>query len=482
MEYEWLEYELKHSPSLKLIRSDHVGFIVSFLVKQFKINQKISILKSELESSLESYLELLREREGELYPKAARDYLKDWCEAQYLRLTFEAGDEPIVSLTPETEKVISWLSDLEKKEFIGTESRFLQIVSLLKDIRNNTTTEPEERIRQLEAERDKIQREINQIKETGVIPLYNSTKLQEWFILANDLSQELIKDFTQIAENFRALARQVQEAQLEQTANKGEILSRVLDGDETLKNSDQGRSFYAFWSCLILPEAQKELRELIDRLYQLEELESYHQKYSQLRRLQSDLISRSQSIIKSNQTLAEKLRLVLDERFIKENRRVAELGNDIQRLILKHRSSFDWSSRVEEWLVWEGNCEINLMMERELDGLVAEEKPMLEWVQGDSSEFNQEDLEELSNQFYLDENELLKRINFCLELQSEVSLAEIVSLYPVKKGISEIIAYLSIASQNEQHLIIENREKLTIPSLEANGELDISLPQVIFRS
>jgi hypothetical protein len=34
MEYEWLEYELKHSPSLKLIRSDHVGFIVSFLVKQ----------------------------------------------------------------------------------------------------------------------------------------------------------------------------------------------------------------------------------------------------------------------------------------------------------------------------------------------------------------------------------------------------------------------------------------------------------------
>jgi hypothetical protein len=121
------------------------------------------------------------------------------------------------------------------------------------------------------------------------------------------------------------------------------------------------------------------------------------------------------------------------------------------------------------------------MMERELDPLVKEDKPILEWVQGDSSEFNQEALNELSNQFYLDENELLKRINFCLELQGEVSLTEIVSLYPVKKGISEIIAYLSIASEGEQHLIRENREKLTIPSLDSDGELDISLPQVIFR-
>ena len=115
MKYEWLEYELKHSPSLKLIRSDNVIFIVSFLVKQFKLNQKISIPETELVISLDIYLDFLRESNENNYPKSGADYIKDWCLAQYLRRTFEEGNEANLTLTPETEKVINWFSDLEKK-------------------------------------------------------------------------------------------------------------------------------------------------------------------------------------------------------------------------------------------------------------------------------------------------------------------------------------------------------------------------------
>lgn len=477
MEYQWLKSELKVSPSFKLIRSDNVAFIVSFLAKEFKKNQKMAIPESELENHLEFYLEFLKETEPNDYPKSASDYLNDWCAARYLRRIFEEGDEPILSLTTETEKVISWLSDLEKKEFIGTESRFLQIVSLLKDMRDNTTKDPQERIKQLESEKEKITAEINRIKETGDVQVYNTTKLKEWFTEANRLSQQLIKDFAEVAENFRDLARKVQEAQLNKTENKGAIISKVLDADAALRDSDQGRSFYGFRDYLTSPYQKQELTELIENVDNLEELKELRQKYYQLRRLQSDLIERSGSIVKSNYKLAEKLRQVLDDKAVKENRLVAELVRDIQSLLWRNP---DLILMEEDWLTWEESAAINLMMERELDSLIPEEKPVLRWEKADEDKDNQEAIEELSWQFYLDENELLERINNCLKWQSEISLAELIKIYPVQKGMSEIVAYFAIAFEFEQHLINDKIERITIGSLNPTIQLEIVLPQIMF--
>ncbi len=481
MEYEWLEYELKNSPSLKLIRSDNLVFIVSFLFKQFKTKEKNSISKSELEASLDSYLEYLSDIGKNDYPQSASSYIKNWCDDQYLHLIYDKGDDPILTLTPDTEKVISWLRDLEKKEFVGTESRFLQIVSLLKDLRDNTTTDPQERIKQLKADAQKIQSEIELIETTGEIKFYNQTKLQEWFILANTLSEKLISDFSQIAQNFRDLTKKVREAQLDKTATKGSIIGQILEAHSALENSDQGQSFFAFFSYLMSQSQKQELKELIENVYNLEDLKSLHPQYHHLRRLQTNLMNRSYSIIESNHSLAEKLRLVLDERVIKENRRVAELAIEIQSLILKNLDFLKQNSSAEEWLIWEGNPEINLMMDRELHSLVEEEKPILNWENADSSQFNEVEIQELSNQFYLDESKLLERINDCLKWQLEISLSQLISLYPVTKGITEIVAYLSIATQDEKHLINDIIENINIPSLNSEVELSLTLPHVIFR-
>lgn len=482
MEYEWLEYELKNSPSLKLIRSDNVVFVVSFLVQQFKNKEKISIAKSELESSLDSYLEFLHNLGKNDYTQSASYYIKNWCDDQYLRLTYEKGsDDPILTLTPEIEKVISWLRDLEQKEFVGAESRFLQIVSLLKDVRDNTTTDPQERIRQLKTDAEKIQLEIEQIEKTGEIQSYNQQKLQEWFILSNNLSEKLISDFAQIAQNFRDLAKKVKEAQLDKSATKGAIIGHTLDEREILENSDQGRSFYAFFSYLMSSSQKQELKELIENVYTLDELKSLHQKYNQLKRLQSNLMKASDSIIKSNQDLAQNLRLVLDEKVIKENRRVAELTKEIQSLFLKNFDVLNLNSTTEEWLIWEGNPEFNLMMDRELHCLEEEQQAILNWENADLLELNESEKEELFNQFNLDEQELLQKINDCLESQSEISLVDLISFYPVTKGITEIVAYLSIATQDEKHLVTDTIENIIISSLNPEVELVLTLPQVIFR-
>ena len=206
MEYEEIKYQIDNSANIKLLRSKNAPLILSFLHHQFKQKQRISIYESELETKLEDRLEDIRAVEPEAYPRHPKEYLDRWCEERFLRKTYKTdSDDPVFELTPTTEKVIFWLEDLEQNDFIGTESRFLQIFNLLKEIRDKSTVDVETRIAQLEQDRDRIQQEIDRIKETGTVENYNRTQIQERFDLANQYARGLIRDFREVEQKFRDL-------------------------------------------------------------------------------------------------------------------------------------------------------------------------------------------------------------------------------------------------------------------------------------
>lgn len=99
MEYDRIKYELENSPSFKLLRSRSAPLILSFLHRQFKQRERISIPRSELETRLGDYLEFLEETLSDAYPRSPNEYLNAWCEQQLLLITFEPGSEdPIASL------------------------------------------------------------------------------------------------------------------------------------------------------------------------------------------------------------------------------------------------------------------------------------------------------------------------------------------------------------------------------------------------
>jgi hypothetical protein len=397
-----------------------------------------------------------------------------------LRKTFGKSDEPVFTLTPDTEKAIAWLEDLQRREeFVGTESRFLQIFLLLKEIRDRSTTDVTARIAQLEQERDLVQQKIDRIRETGEVDPYNSTQLQERFRLANDATRQLIADFREIEQNFRRLTRKVQEAQLQPDARKGSVVGGVLDADRELKESDQGRSFYSFWNFLGSPSKQEELNDLIQSVYNLEELQPLTEQYTLLRRIKRSLLDAGNYIIESNNRLAEKLRQMLDEGNLKETRRVAELINDVQRLALQVAN---YASAEPDFWELEGEPAISLAMARPLYTLAKSETPTFSLdFSGLPKVIGDEQIAELAQQFYLDEAELARRVNLTLEKHSTISLSELIQLYPVTQGLSEIVAYVAIATESERHFINTSIiESIIIPSLELEKQLRLSLPQVIF--
>ncbi|MGV0023381.1 DUF3375 domain-containing protein [Phormidesmis priestleyi] len=481
MEYEQIKRELDTSVALKLLRSQNAALILSFLYKQFKATQRVSIAQIELETKLGDHLDFLQEIYPEPYPRSPKEYLSDWCANQLLSKTFDNSDDPVFTLTPATEKAITWLEELQKRdEFVGTESRFLQIFDLLKEIQDRSTTDVETRIAQLERDRDRLQQEIDQIRQTGVVDRYNPTQLQERFLLANQVTRQLIADFRDIEQNFRNLTRKVQEAQLEKDSRKGTVISRVLDADQELKESDQGRSFYAFWNFLTSANKRQELKSLIQTVYQLEELQPLTQENRLLRRVERSLLDAGEYIVQSNHRLTEKLRQMLDERNLQENRRVAELIADVQRLA--SQVAKDAPTEPHFWIL-EGEPNVHLVMARPLHPLEESEVPTFSLNLTDLPNLTlDEEIAELYQQFYVDEDVLAQRIAHTLEYSSSVSLTDLIQLYPVTQGLPEIVAYLAIATHSDRHSINTSTiDSITISSLEPETQLQLTLPQIIFR-
>lgn len=481
MEHDRVEFDIKNASSLKLLRSDNAPLIISFLYRQFKHFHRIAIPHAELVEKLEDYLEVLRENQPELYPQPAQTYLDTWCNDnhQFLKNYYETNtDEPIFELTTGTEKAIRWLEELNKSEFIGTESRFLQIFALLEEIRDKSTEDIDARLTQLEKQKADIQKEIDTIRQTGEVERYNVTQIQERFLLANDMARQLIADFKAVEQKFRDIARDVRKAQLEEGTRKGSVVAHVLDSDEALKKSDQGRSFYAFWNFLMLDSKREELRILLNSVYGLTDLQSLSGENQILRRIERSLIDAGERIVQSNHRLAEQLRKVLDEQNLAESRRVLELITDIKRLALEMLDN----PPVKEDFIWlEGQPEVRLVMERPLWEPANEPDFNSHALSLGSEDLSSVNMDDLYNQFYVDEAALKRQIEMMLERQHQVTLAELTERYPVQKGLSEIIVYFAIASQDEKHLIGDSVcEHITLRSSESGNIIRLTLPQVVF--
>jgi hypothetical protein len=483
MEYSQVKYELKNSATLRLLRKKDADFILSFLDRQFKCSQQISIEQSILESKLSDYIDLLHEdMEVDCFDRSAKDYLTDWCESRILRKTFNNSDDAVFSLTPEAEKAIAWMEELQKRdEFVGTESRFLQIFELLKEIQDRSTTDVETRIAQLEGDRDRLQAEIDKIRQTGVVDRFNPTQIQERFVNANKITAQLIADFGQVEQNFRNLTRTVHAAMLEKDSRKGTVLAQVLDANRELIESDQGKSFYAFWHYLISDTKQQELRSMIHNVYELEDLQTLTKDYPLLRRIERNLLDAAAHIVRSNHRLTEKLRQMLDERNLQEHRRITDLLVTVQQLALKIATNPPTDENF--WTV-EGKPDVYLVMSRGLHLLTEPEAQA--FLLEDFTDLTTADLDaemdDLYLQFYVDEDILKERIARALERAVAITLTDLIELYPVMKGVPEIVVYISIAARSECHSIDYNAlDSIEIASLEPGRQLKLTLPQIVFR-
>jgi len=434
----------------------------------------------ELIEQLENLLIQLRAHRPDAYPAAAQAYLSRWCDDQhgYLRKYFESGsDQPVYELTPATERVLRWLEDLGRVEFVGTESRFLQIFSLLEEIVRRSTEDPELRLAQLQKEKAALDREIDEVSRTGRVDRYSSTQVKERFIKANEEARRLVGDFREVESNFRIVTRRMQERRLLEDASKGDVVGYVIDEDDALRESDQGRSFYAFWRFLISHQKKDELRALLDHVHTLSDDRAREGDYSMLRNVVRHLSDAGEKVVQSNRRLAEQLRRMLEEAHLRENRRVLDLVGEVKRAALAVKADPP-ASRA--FLEVEGSPAVHLPMERPL--WQPEEKPSFDHQPADPGveSIAGIDLTGLFDFFSVERRELEERIGQMLVVRGQATLADLLKVHPLKKGLMELLVYLVIATEDTRHVIDDSHiEEITIHRTDRPPRR-IAMPRIIF--
>ncbi len=484
MDYEKLQALFIKSPSMKLLRARHASLIISFLYREFKVPNRITIPNYELVDKLADYLEALNFRDEEEEENIvedikfrARNYLDSWCSEQnkYLRKYPDEEGEDVHELTPSTEKVIQWIQDLEYKGFVGTESMFLDIVRKLEELYHNSTEDPEHKLAVLERQKAEIEAQIHEIEASGAVRVFNTTQIKERFYEINRLARTLLADFREVEQNFRNIVRTIYQKQSEKNQKKGEILGYVLDESDTLKESDQGKSFYTFWHVLMDRSRREELDQLIEQMYQvLEECRLFYPD-TFLKNMKFFLLDAGKKVVDTNHLLVEKLKRILAGQNTLERKRAIELIGEIKTLALQ---VIDHPPDTDHFIEIEGSPYINLPMERPL-----REQPQETIFENHPSEIGSNDLTQvdftqLMSQFDINQEELVTRIQQYLKRKPQVTLTEILNDHPIKNGLAELLTYFSIASQSSKHLIIPETHEMV--QLRGDSDRFVKIPQVIF--
>ena len=479
MTHDELQTTFKHAYSIKLLVSPNAPLILSFFYAQFKQPGRVVRTHQELIEALEEQLLDLRSQDARRYPREAQSYLRQWCdeEHRFLRKYFATGqDDPVYELTSHAERAIEWVMSLRKTAFIGTESRFLRILDLLKEIVINRTPDVAVRLQHLEAQRAMIDAQIEALHTSREATRYSETQLKERLFEAYEGARRLLADFREVEENFRSIARSVHEQQFQLGARKGDILRYFLNAEDAIKESDQGRSFYAFWQFLLSQSQQDDLRSWLDAIEAMPELPMASEQTPVLRHLKRYLLEAGTQVVTSNRRLVQQLRQVLDEQQAGRMQRLRDLITDIGQLALELSPAFP---EEEAFIELEGAPAVEMPLERQLwepsATLRFDHRPL---AQGEAN-LAEADLNALSRQVYVNEQQLRRNIDTLLQRRQSVTLADVVQSYPIERGLTEVITYFSIAAKSRHHRIDTDVHD-TIALGQESERRDMTLPRVVF--
>jgi hypothetical protein len=476
MDYATLESLRKRHPAWRLLVADTAPLVASFLHKSFVEPNLRTIGRHELIAKLDDYLYHLRERLGEgVFPRPASDYLDEWAaeERAWLRKYYPPdSDEPHFDLTPATEKALAWLAGLGQRQFVGTESRLLTVFQLLRQIVEGTEVDPKARIAELEKRQAEIAAELARVRD-GRVDLMDAAQVRDRFAQMSDTAYALLADFRELEQSFRDLDRVVREKIATWDGSKGALLDEVFGERDAISDSDQGRSFRAFWDFLMSPARQEELSALLESVFGLDAVRKLAPS-PRLLRVHYDWLEAGEVAQRTVARLSEQLRHYLDDKVWLENRQIMQTTRAIEQGALAVRDEPPAGNFME---LDEPAPQIELPMERPLFS-----PPWKPTIVDQILALGEGNVptDVLYQQVYVDKTELAAHIRRALQTRPQISLGEIVEARPLERGLAEIVAYLSIAA-DDRHALIDDEQKQTLTWTDPTGcARQATVPLVVY--
>jgi hypothetical protein len=447
------------SPAWRLLRAQHASLVLAFLGGHFVESNHGATPGNRLGDALDDHLHALNAAADEPYlPRSAQEYLDSWAESGWLRRFYPvSSDEVHYDATPAFEKAYAWVAALRARPFVGTESRLHTVVDLLRQIVHGTETDADSRVALLRLQRAELDRQIAEA-EAGDLPVLTGTAVRERYQQFAAMARELLSDFREVEENFRALDRAARERIASWDGSKGELLAELVASRADISSFDQGSSFQAFYDFLLSESRQDELAELLARVQQLTPVTADRR----LRTIHHDWSEAAERTQQTVRQVSEQLRRFLDDQVWLENRRVLDLVRSIESAALACRDSPP-ALGLEVDLP---GIPVALPFERPLyDARPAARVESLI----DPVDEGQIDVSTLFTQTFVDQTRLAENIRAVLPERSTTLLTDVLDFYPVEHGVAEILGYLSLA-EDDLTVSLDESEEVLVAYHDADGK------------
>lgn len=477
MDTNLLVQTLNNSPSVKLLKMRNAEFFLTFVTSVF--DEQMAIREERLHMLLENRLDSQNEQIvdddvdiqtlAESNETKAKRLIKDWTEKGFFTNYQNEDGEIIYEISSHTSKVIDWMMSLKKEEYIGTESKFKTLFSQLKELVEFSNEDREKRLEILKQKKEDIERQIERLEMGEEIEVYEDYQIEPRYNNLNKLAKELLSDFKEVDDNFKEIIKQIYKRQTDNEGKKN-ILSYFFDAYAELKDSQQGKSFYAFWEFLLSSELQKEWDELTDLLYKTLAERNIASKDKFLKDIKKHLFDAGEKVSKTNDRMSEKLSQII----INNNSNIQatkQVINDIKKLLLNTTQNKERNNASLSYEV----VELKLPLERQLN-LTPKQEVEYKNVPTEATLgiTELERLDKLYNHHQIDRKILRKRIDMILRGNAQTTLAEVIEQNNgIEKGLSELFGYIAIlkeyktvASDDRKQEIVFSKDKtITIPEI-----------------
>lgn len=472
MDFDVAERLRQQNASWSLLTVRHAPLILAFLGTHFSEQNRGPTPAAELAGALSEYLEPLNDAaassvaDSARFPRPASEYLDEWAapEKGWLRRFYPVdSDEIHYDATAAFQRAYSWVSSLQTRAFVGTESRLQIIVELLRQIVHGAQTDPELRLAELRRRRELIDLEIAAV-ESGRIDLMTPSQVRDRYQQVATTARELLSDFREVEENFRALDRATRERIASWDGSKGEVLAELVGTRSAISESDQGKTFQAFYDFLLSERQQDELSELLGSLDGIAAVEAD----DRLRTIHDDWSIAADRTQQTVRQISEQLRRFLDDRVWLENRRVFDLIRSIEATALRVRSAPPTAGFELDG----PGVELVLPVERPLydarPGAVVDSDLL-------AADDEAPDASALFEQSFVDRERLLSNVRSVVPAGAAAQLDDILQHFPITQGAAELVAYLALDDDDIQ-INTDESASITIDFTENGVERRARMP------
>lgn len=480
-DFEQLQLLFDEAPSIKLMRQRTAPLMLAFFYKLFKQDNRLVVEEYdflvELADFLETYEVSVEEQERSSFEDRAKMLARKWSSADtpFLKASENEDNQLVYELSTFSERVLQWLEQLQQREFVGTESRFKAIFQKIQELLAYTNTDIGQRIKELEAEKKRIDKEIAKIKLAGEVETFDDYQIKSRLHDINSSAKMLLGDFQEVEENFKQITRSIYQKHTDPQQRKGGILAYTFDALDELRESDQGRSFYAFRDFLFNRSDKASWQDMTKELGYTLDSRAIRYDIRFLQGLKMQLFRASEKVVNANRKMSEKLTRVISEKELAERLRVKAASSRIKTLAL------EWAQRKEQPQVGieiELPPELNFPLERKLTLEKKVAKKFDQTPQRHKQAMDKDSLLHLAQQVQVDNKQLKLNIQEALKKQPSISLAELLQSFPLEQGLAELLSYIHLAAKSPKSIFDESQNEYILFDTETQQYLQV--PKILY--